>query len=99
MRHSTATLYLAGPTYANEIAANLTRRGIMGFTILAGYGVWQGKSEPAFAVTIIGETDYPAHIVKVTHVHDGRIETVLMPATENAFEGRIRDLAENLAAD
>lgn len=95
-KHSLATLYLAGPTYSNELAANLAKRGVTGATILAGGGLWKGAFEPSYRIEIIGETAAPAHIVDRETVH-GKV--VLMPADPNAFEGRIRTLAENLAAD
>lgn len=93
-KHSLATLYLAGPTYSNELAANLAKRGVTGATILAGGGLWQGAFEPSFRIEIIGETAAPAH-----NVEFGEGDIVLMPSDPNAFEGRIRTLAENLAAD
>jgi hypothetical protein len=99
MRHSIATLYLAGPVYANDLAKNISRRGFEAFTITAGLGVWQGMTEPAFVVTIIGETAAPAHLAVKGTAAEGDKEAVLMPADETAFQDRIRTLAENLAND
>ncbi len=96
-KHSIGTLYVAGPTYANDLARNLTKRGFEAFTILAGLGVWQGQQEPAFVVTIIGETASPAHLA--SNPYDPELPAVLMPTDPTAFESRIRDLAENLALD
>jgi hypothetical protein len=100
MRHSIATLYLAGPVYANELAKNISRRGFEAFTITAGLGVWQGQTEPAFVVTIIGETAAPAHLAENPHrTTADPVRDILMPADETAFQDRIRTLAENLALD
>lgn len=95
-KHSIATLYLAGPTYSNELAANLAKRGIAGATIIAGGGLWMGEFEPTFRIEIIGETATPAHIAPYAVAGH---ETVLMPPDPNGFASMIRTLAENLAAD
>jgi hypothetical protein len=100
-KHSIGTLYLAlnGQT-SRDLADNLARRGIEAATITASLGLWKGKQETSYIVTIIGETASPAHMASDTQdVLAPAFVEVLMPADPTAFEYRIRNLAENLAND
>jgi hypothetical protein len=97
---SKATLHLAGPHLASDIARNLTKRGVKGFHIASGWGWWEGEYEPAFQVTIIGDTAAPAHLAENPHrTTADPVRDVLMPADPEAFTSFIRTLAENLALD
>ena len=53
------TIYIANILSVRDIAQSFTHAGFVGLTVVSGWGVWEGKTEPCHVITLANTRNDP----------------------------------------